>query len=113
MKKIKSIIVVLRALLKAKIHFLFHQEEKKLVEHQIEETPRYKNPVLNVARLEFERRGALIQAELNKYLIPDEKTPAIVDYAIKMLCSNKQMTDQRIVRKTAEYFKLKPKMQVV
>lgn len=40
MKKIKSIIVVLRALLKAKIHFLFHQEEKKLVEHQIEETPR-------------------------------------------------------------------------
>lgn len=113
MRKIKSAVIVLWTLLKTKVYYLFHKKEEKVIQENIEELPRYKNPVLNVARLEFERRGALITEELDKLFIPDEKMEFVVEYAIKLLCSNKQMTDQRIVRKTAEYFKLKPKMQVV
>jgi hypothetical protein len=113
MRKLKSGIIVLWTLLKVKLHFLFHKKEEKKIEEQLEELPRYKNPVHNVARMEFERRGSLIQKELEKYHIPDEKIEPVVEYAIKLLCSNAQMTDQRIVRKAADYFKLKPKMQAV
>lgn len=113
MKKLKSGIVVLWALLKVKFRQLFHGRKEAEIQQQIDELPKYKNPALNAARFEFERRGNLVQAELNKYVIPDDKIESVVEYAIKTLCNQAQMSDKRIARKAADYFKLKPKMQAV
>lgn len=114
MRKVKAAIIVTWAVLKA---WLSPRKKKYAeTEQNIEELPQYKNPALSVARLELERRGNLIKDELDKYAIPEEKTDRVIEYAIKLLCTNAKntnMTERRIARKTAEYFKLKPKMHSV
>lgn len=57
---------------------------------------------------------AILRAEAQKlwtmlevYELPPEKMQAIGDYAIGMRAKNWHIKDQRIIRKTVEYFKLR------
>lgn len=44
--------------------------------------------------------------KLEAYEIPEEKMEAICDHAIGMKAKNPYMKNERVVRKTVEYFKL-------
>lgn len=57
----------------------------------------------------FNIRGLEIGNLLDAYEVPKGKIEAVVTYYGTLLAKNKQMSNQRIVRKTVEYFKLKKK----
>jgi hypothetical protein len=61
------------------------------------------------ARSIFDSIGNQVATALNAYDVPDDKIEAVVEFAIKTLAKNPQMTVGRIVRKTVEQFKLKGK----
>jgi hypothetical protein len=61
------------------------------------------------ARSIFDSIGNQVATALNAYDVPADKIEAVVEFAIKTLAKNRQMTVGRIVRKTVEQFKLKGK----
>jgi hypothetical protein len=59
------------------------------------------------ARKELDRRGEEIVKCFEAYVIPDAVMVRVVDHAIKMLCNHPDLKSEKIVRRTAEHFKLK------
>lgn len=66
-----------------------------------------------MAMSDYQKARDLLKAQaqdlinrLEAYEIPEEKMQAICDYAIGMKAKNPAMKNDRIVRKTAEHFKL-------
>jgi hypothetical protein len=62
------------------------------------------------AKLIFDQSMKKIGEALDKYHISDEsKAHRIVDYAFSLRVNNVKWSEDRIIRKTIEYFKLKKK----
>jgi hypothetical protein len=62
------------------------------------------------AKIIFDESMRKIGLELDKYHIDNQsKAHQIVDYAFKLRVNNVHWKEERIIRKTVEYFKLKPK----
>ncbi len=50
--------------------------------------------------------------KLDAYEIPDDKIQRVIDYAVEIFAKNhRHMKEPRMIRKVAEYFKLKLKKQ--
>lgn len=64
-----------------------------------------------IARAEFEKRGDEIKEALGNYIIPDDKIDKVVHFCIQTLVKKKNMKSARIVRRAAEEFKLKKRIE--